>query len=49
MTTWQLYFASLVAMTLHPGYTKEGTERPSLESIAAMVDKMIEVEERCQS
>jgi len=42
MSPWEIYFASLVAMTLHPGYTREGTKKPSLTDCARIADEMCE-------
>lgn len=44
MTIWQLYFATLVGMSMHPGYLKPGTHRPSLTELAHMADSMCEIE-----
>jgi len=41
MTVWEIYYASLVAMTLHPGYGREGTIKPTLEDCAKIADKML--------
>ena len=46
MTTWELYFATIVGMSMHPGYEREGTERPSLEECADKADEMMEYEEK---
>ncbi len=43
MTTWDLYFASLVAWTLHPGYLREGCSPPDLEALAQLADQMMEI------
>lgn len=40
MTKWDVYFASLVAMTLHPGFQREGAKVPSLSEIWQLCDKM---------
>ena len=42
MTPWEIYFASLVAMTLHPGYTREETQKPTLSECAELADRMSE-------
>ncbi len=39
---WDIYFAGLVHMTMHPGYQKPGQIRPSLEDMATLADKMLE-------
>ena len=41
MTVWDVYFAGLVSMTIHPGFNREGTEKPTLEECADMADKMM--------
>ena len=49
MTVWDLYFAGLVAMTLHPGFNREGTVKPTIEDCAETADQMItERNKRCQ-
>ena len=45
MNTWEIYFASLVAMTLHPGYTRPETPRPSLDELAELADEMMKYKE----
>ena len=46
MSPWDLYFAGFAAMLLHPGYTREGTERPTLEDCADLADLMVEIRNR---
>lgn len=41
MTTWDLYFATLVGMAEHPGYLREGTHKPTLEECAIKADEMM--------
>jgi len=41
MTTWNLYFASLVSMSLHPGYLRPDTEKPTLHELAQLADQML--------
>ena len=43
MNHWDVYFASLCGWMLHPGYSKPGTPRPTLEQIAEMADQMEEI------
>ncbi len=38
---WDIYYAAIVSMTLHPGYTREGTAKPSLENCAELADQML--------
>lgn len=45
MDPWDLYFCSLCAWLLHPGYLRDGAARPSLNQIADMVDEMLAVRE----
>ena len=44
MTAWQLYFATLVGMAMHPGYSREGMHRPTLEECAEMADRMVRLD-----
>lgn len=46
MEPWDLYFCQLCGWLLHPGYQREGTRVPSLDEIADMVDRMMEVRQR---
>lgn len=46
MDVFDIYFASLCALTLHPGYEREGTERPSIEECAQLALEMIEEREK---
>lgn len=49
MEAFHLYFASLASITLHPGYEREGTIRPTLEQLADMALEMVKIgEEKCQ-
>lgn len=41
MDAWEIYFASLVAMTMHPGYLRPDTPKPTLEELAELADKMV--------
>jgi len=38
---WDMYYATVVGFTMHPGYEKPGTEKPSLEKLAEMADEMM--------
>ena len=46
MTVFDMYFASLVSITLHPGYNRENATQPTLEDCADMASKMLEVREK---
>ncbi len=50
MEIWDIYYASLVAMTLHPGYNRPDTRKPTLEHCAKIADQMVEIAEKrkCQ-
>ena len=41
MQIWDIYYAGLCAMLLHPGYNKPGTKIPTLEDLAAQADEMV--------
>lgn len=43
MNVWDLYFASLVGMRLHPGFLREGAQAPSLEELAELANQMMEI------
>ncbi len=43
MNTWDIYFATLVGMALHPGYTREGTKKPTLDELANLTDEMMNI------
>ncbi len=47
---FDLYFASLVAMTLHPGFTKKETQTPTINDCAAIALTMLEIRNKilCQ-
>ena len=38
---WDLYFASIVGFTAHPGYEREGTKKPTVAEAAAIADQMM--------
>ncbi len=40
-TAWDIYFAGLVAMTIHPGFQRPDTVKPTLEQCAEMADQML--------
>jgi len=43
---WDIYFAGLVAMTIHPGFNKPNTPKPTLEDLAEMADQMLKYRPR---
>ncbi len=43
MDTWDIYFATIVGMSLHPGYNREDTEAYTLEDLAIIADDMMEL------
>jgi hypothetical protein len=51
MEIWDLYFAQVVGMNLHPGTSREGAKHLSLEECADLVDEMMRIREErlCQS
>lgn len=46
MEVFDLYFASVVAMTIHPGFNKPDTHKPTLNELAELAAQMIEVREK---
>ena len=46
MDVFDIYFSSLVAFTLHPGYEREGTERPTIKQCAELAQQMLEEREQ---
>lgn len=46
MEVWDFYYMQLCGWLLHPGYLREGAKAPSLEEIADLVDKIVEVRMR---
>ena len=43
MEIFDLYFASLVGITLHPGYNRDNATPLTLEDCAKMADEMLEI------
>ncbi len=46
VSVWDIYFCGLVSMTMHPGFEKENTHRPTLEELAKVADAMLLERER---
>ncbi len=46
MLVWDIYYASIVAMTIHPGYTKENANPMNLKDAALFADLMLKEREK---
>ncbi len=46
MSVWDVYFCSIVGITMHPGYNKPETHKPSIEECAAIADQMLKEREK---
>lgn len=45
MDIWDLYFASIAAMSLHPGYNRENVRPLTLNECADITDEMVRIRE----
>lgn len=46
MEVFDLYFATVVGMTIHPGFNKPETHKPTLDELAELVTEMLETREK---
>ena len=46
MGVFDIYFASLVSMAMHPGYNRENVTQPTLEDCAEKAQEMIAIRDK---
>ncbi len=46
VSIWDVYFCGLVSMTLHPGFNKPDTVRPTIQELAGVADLMLSEREK---
>ncbi len=46
MDYWDLYFASIAAMSLHPGYNRGNVEKLDIKDCAKIADEMLKEREK---
>jgi hypothetical protein len=43
LDVFDMYFASLVSMAMHPGYNRDNVTQPTMEECAEQAQEMIEI------
>jgi len=48
ISKFDFYFCQLVAWTLHPGYARVGTPKPTLNDLADQAEELVRISEEKQ-